>query len=360
VIRVRAFVVCLLAPLALCTLLAMARPLAAQTYTSMPLDAGFGPIDTSLPDGATPQQIIERFAAKESQFKRALDDYTYQRTVKVDTIGDEDKVDGEYLEVDDIIFNPDGRKTEHVVFAPGSTLTRIIMSPADFSDIEHRLPFVLTQEDIGQYNVTYIGRQKIDELETYAFNVAPKVMEKGKRYFKGRIWVDEHDYQIVVTDGKNVPDDTRPGHEDLSPPFITFRQQIDGQYWFPVYTKGEAVLHFEAGKGYIGQDVHIREIVKYANYKKFGSSIRILYQGQDVTNAGKPAKGSSPTSAPGGSAQPAPAQQPGASAPSAAKPSTTQPSTPQPGASQSNSSDSGAIQPTSTRPETPEPGDSHP
>ena len=100
------------------------------------------------------------------------------------------------------------------------------MSPADFQDIEQRLPFVLTKEDVGQYDLTYLGKQKVDELDTYVFDVKPKVIEKNKRYFQCRIWVEQHDLQIVVTNGKNVPDDTRKGHEDLSPPFTTYREQI--------------------------------------------------------------------------------------------------------------------------------------
>jgi hypothetical protein len=294
-----------LAPIVVCILLLLALPAGAQSGTpAMPLDSGFGPLDPSQPVGATPQQIIDQFAAKESAFQRALDNYTYQRTVQVDTLDDDGKPDGEFLEVDDIIFSPDGHKVEKAVYAPGNTLKRIVMGPADFSDIEHRLPFVLTQQEIGQYNVTYVGRQRVDALETYVFDVAPKVMEKGKRYFQGRIWVDQRDHQIVVTNGKNVPDIKRKGHEDLSPPFITYRQQIDGKYWFPVYTKAEGTLHFEAGTGYIAQDVPVREIVKYAEYKKFGSSIKIIYQGQQLPNGSQPPAGPAPAGAPSGTAHP--------------------------------------------------------
>jgi hypothetical protein len=112
--------------------------------------------------------------------------------------------------------------------------------------------------------------------------VKPKVIEKNKRYFQGRIWVDQKDLQIVVTNGKNVPDDTRKGHEDLSPPFTTYREQIDGKYWFPVYTRGEGVLHFSGGNGYLSQEVHMRETLKYSNYKQFGSSVKITFDGQEI------------------------------------------------------------------------------
>lgn len=271
-------------------LAASASASAQVSYTPMPLDSGFGKLDLTPPP--TPaQQIIDRFTEKESAFRAAMANYTYERTVRVDTIDDDTKkVDGEYYQVTDISADPDGKLYEHVVEAPANSLERVMMSPADFQDIEHRLPFVLTKEDAGQYNITYVGKQPIDDVDTYVFDVKPKVIEKNQRYFQGRIWVDAKDYQIVVTNGKNVPDDIRKGHEDLSPPFITFRQQIDGKYWFPVYTKGDGVLHFSGGQGYLSQDVHMREVVKYSNYKRFGSSVKITFDGQDVEkdNAAKP------------------------------------------------------------------------
>ncbi|HEV2464122.1 MAG TPA: hypothetical protein VGT04_09975 [Acidobacteriaceae bacterium] len=249
------------------------------SFTSVPLPAGFGQLDTSAPPVPVPQ-LIKEFTEKESMYRDAMNDYTYERSVMVQTVNDDNKVDGQYFDVTDISYDPTGRKVEHVVDAPVNTLERVIMTPADFSDIEHRLPFVLTTEDAAQYNITYVGKQRIDDVDTYVFNVEPKVIEKGHRYFDGRIWVDQQDHQIVVTDGKNVPDDLRKGHEDLSLPFITYRQQIDGKYWFPVYTHEDGELHF-TGDGY--QDVHLRETVKYTNYKRFRTSIRVLYGGQDIT-----------------------------------------------------------------------------
>ncbi|WP_446744838.1 hypothetical protein [Silvibacterium acidisoli] len=257
---------------------------AQVSYTSMPLDQGFGALDTSQPSLPV-QQIIDQFTAKESVFREAMAGYTYQRSVKVETINDDGKPDGQYFQVVDISYDPSGRKMTHVVMAPPNTLERVQMTPADLQDIEERLPFVLTKDDVGQYLVSYVGKQKVDEVDTYVFDVRPKTIEKNKRYFQGRIWVDQHDLQIVVTNGKNVPDDLRKGHEDLSPPFTTYREQIDGKYWFPVYTKGDGILHFSGGNGYMNQDVHMRETVKYTNYKQFKSTIRMIFQGQDVSNS---------------------------------------------------------------------------
>ena len=236
-------------------------------------------MNPAKPVGITPAEIIRRFAAKESQFKRALEQYTYRRTVKLDTLNLDGLVDGEYLQTDDIVFTTTGEKREQVVYAPENTLTRVAMSPADFDDIEHRLPFSLTTEDIGQYRVRYAGTQPVDNIPMYVFDVEPRQIQPGQRYFEGRIWVEQHDFQIVVTNGKNVPDNTRRGQEDLSVPFTTYRQQIDGKYWFPVYTRAEGTLHFENCKQCLPEDVHLREIVKYGDYKRFGSDSHILFNG---------------------------------------------------------------------------------
>ena len=253
-----------------------------DSFTPMALDSGFGQMDLSTPT-APPEEIIRQFAAKESEFQQALNHYTYRRTARVQTVDDDNKVDGEYYEVDDVIFDSTGRRTEKAIFAPESTLQRVMMSPSDLQDIQHGYPFVLTAEDIGQYNVKYVGRQKVDEVDCYVFDLSPKVIEKKKRYLLGRIWVDVTDLQIVVTNGRMVPDDTRKGSEDLHPPFMTWRQQVDGHYWFPVYTKGEGILHFAAGAGSMGEDVHMRDTVKYSDYKRFGSTSKIIYEGQDIT-----------------------------------------------------------------------------
>jgi hypothetical protein len=234
-----------------------------------------------------PEQIIKQFSAKETEFQEALNHYTYRRVARVQTLDDDNKVDGEWNEVDDVIFDPGGARTEKTVYAPPNTLQRVMMSPSDLQDIQHGYPFVLTTADVPAYDIKYVGRQKVDEVDCYVFDVSPKTIEKNKRYLQGRIWVDATDLQIVVTNGRMVPDDTRKNQEDLHPPFMTWRQQIDGHYWFPVYTKGEGILHFSGGYGYMAQDVHIRDIVKYTDYKRFGSTSKVFYGGQDITNNGQ-------------------------------------------------------------------------
>jgi hypothetical protein len=235
-----------------------------------------GPLDKSEPKGITVEEIIKRFSIKEKQFKEARDQYTFRQDVKVMTL-DGDTPDGMYQEVFDVTFDDKGRKVKNVVFAPQPTLTRIGMTEQDFDDIENRLPFVLTSDEIGEYDILYVGQQKQDELSTYVFDIAPKQIVGKKRYFQGRIWVDDHDFQIVETYGKTVPDiRKKKDNENLFPKFTTWREQIDGQYWFPTYTRAEDTLKFTA------QDVKIREIIKYTNYKRFGSKSKITFEGQEV------------------------------------------------------------------------------
>jgi hypothetical protein len=241
-----------------------------------------GPLDKSEPKGITVEEIIKRFAAKEKEFKTARDQYTFRQDVKVMTL-DGDTPSGMYQQVFDVTFDDKGHKIKNVVYAPQSTIEKggISMSEEDFDDIENRLPFVLTSDEIGEYDILYVGQQKQDELDTYVFDVAPKQIVGKKRYFQGRIWVDNQDFQIVETYGKTVPDirKKRGKEENLFPKFTTWRERIDGQYWFPTYTRAEDTLKFTT------QDVKIREIIKYTNYKRFGAKSRITYEGQEVQKA---------------------------------------------------------------------------
>jgi hypothetical protein len=235
-----------------------------------------GALDKSEPKGTKVEEVIKRFATKEKEFKEARDQYTFRQDVKVMTL-DGDTPDGNYQQVFDVTFDDKGRKIKNVVFAPQPTLQRIMMTEEDFDDIENRLPFVLTSDEIGEYDILYVGQQKQDELNTYVFDVAPKQIVGKKRYFQGRIWVDDHDFQIVETFGKTVPDiRKKKGSENLFPKFTTWREQVDGLYWFPTYTRAEDTLKFSMG------DVKIREIIKYTNYKRFGAKSRITYEGKEV------------------------------------------------------------------------------
>jgi hypothetical protein len=257
-------------------LLALTILMTAVLTLSPKARAQEGTLDKSLPKGITVEEVIKRFAAKEKEFKEARDQYTYRQDEKVMTL-DGNTVDGTYQQVFDVSFDDKGHRIKNVVFAPQPTLQRIQMTEEDIDDLENRLPFVLTSDEIGEYDILYVGQQKQDELSTYVFDVAPKQIVGKKRYFQGRVWVDDHDFQIVEVYGKPVPDiRKKKGNENLFPKFTTWREQIDGQYWFPTYSRAEDTLQFSLG------DVKIREIIKYTNYRRFGSKSRITFDGKEV------------------------------------------------------------------------------
>ena len=224
---------------------------------------------SNQPPAQPVDQIVQRFAAREAEFKKERDNYTYTQTFVIQTIDGDGMADGEYQMRSDILFTPDGKRFEKVMYAPASTLQRIQMSQQDLDDLEHVQPFVLTSEELPKYDIKYVGREAVDQLNTYVFDVGPKKLEKNQRYFQGRIWVDDADLEIVKTDGKAVPDIKKHGQENVFPRFETFRENIEGHYWFPTYTRADDMLQFSSG------GVHIRMTVRCANYKRFGVTIKL-------------------------------------------------------------------------------------
>src|SRR5262245_25822489 len=215
-------------------------------------------------------EIIRKFAEKEKEFKTARANYVYRQDIRVQTLNANDRVTGEWHQVWDVTFDARGRRVEKVIEAPQSTLVNISLSAEDLQDFREIQPFVLTADDINKYNLKYLGKEMVDEIDCYVFDVGPKTLEKGQRYFQGQIWVDDKDLQIVKTYGKAVPDIKEKGQENLFPRFETYREQID-DYWFPTYTKAVDTLNFSSGAQ------RIRQIIKYANYKKFEADVKLTF-----------------------------------------------------------------------------------
>jgi hypothetical protein len=241
---------------------APAPPTQAATPKSAPAAASNEP--PSIPI----DQIIQRFAAREAEFKAERDNFTYTQTFIIQTL-DDGRVDGEYRMTSEIVFTPEGKRYEKVTNAPPPSLERISLSQQDLDDLEHVQPFVLTTKELPKYDIKYVDHEPLDELSAYVFEVGPKTLEKNQRYFQGRIWVDDKDFEIVKTDGKAVPDIRKHGQENVFPRFETFRENVEGNYWFPTYTRSNDVLHFKDG------DIPIRMTVRYENYKRFGVTIKI-------------------------------------------------------------------------------------
>lgn len=238
---------------------------------------GAGQLDTAKPSGITEAQIIQKFSAAETEFQRQYVAYGFTQEIKVDTLEGND-VTGEFRRISNVHFDKD-RRMEYVTFSPQSSLRGAELSKDDFDDIE-RSPFILTAKGLPQYNLHYAGSQKVDQLQTYVFDVAPRQLVKGHRYFQGRVWVDQRALQIVKTCGKFVPDviPEKPGRlsrlmrrkkaqpQNITPVTVTYRELIDGKYWFPTYRRADDVLEFV--NGFTTEKVTIREIIKLTNYQR--------------------------------------------------------------------------------------------
>lgn len=236
----------------------------------------------TLPDPSPEQvqDIIQKFAAKEAEFQQARGNYTYRQTARVQELDEGGTPVGKWEMVSDIIFTPEGKRTEKVVYAPVATLRNLQLDPGDIQDLRDVQPFVLTTAELPKYEVRYLGREQVDEIGTYVFAVKPKKLESGQRYFEGQVWVDDRDLQIVKTYGRGVGLLKR-GADNQYPKFETYREQIDGKYWFPTYTIANDTLHFQTGPQ------KIKMMVKYEDYKQFKSDINIKY-GDEVKDDSKP------------------------------------------------------------------------
>jgi len=269
-------------------LISIATLVPAAAFADTNCEEGNSALNPAQPQGITTQEIIQKFAAREELFRQARNNYAYTQDITVQEL-DGTTVTGEYRLVQDITYDDKGGRVENVTFAPQSSLRQLSLSREDFEDFRYKMAFIMTTSDLPHYNLLYIGQQHVDEIETYVFDVAPKTIEKGQRYFQGRVWVDQKDLQIVKSCGQTVPQTIadkkkKNAQENLSPKFVTYREQIDGQYWFPTYIRAEDTLHFRM------VDVHMREIIKLTNYKRFGSKTRIIFKGEAKDPDKDPAK----------------------------------------------------------------------
>ena len=205
--------------------------------------------------------IIRKFTAKETEFRRALNSYAFKRDALIQELGMGGQVVGEYHRVSDFTFDDHGARFEKIGFFPMPSIQGFSVTNEDLEDLGGVNPFALEGAQAAQYNFKYAGKERIDELDLYVFDVVPKVMPSPKskeRVFVGRIWVDDHDLQIVKAKGKAGPETK----SNKFPVVETFREQIDGKYWFPTYVYADDDLIFDNGT-----DVRIRMRVKYTDFK---------------------------------------------------------------------------------------------
>jgi hypothetical protein len=242
------------------------------------------------PDAQGIQHIISEFAAKEKVFREARNNYTYHQINKVEEFGAGNEIVGTFEQEWDILYEDSGKRIEKVTYAPQNTLKGLIITKEDIEGFRNITPFVLTTDELPDYDIKYLGHVKVDEITAYVFSTRPKEIQKNRQYFQGIMWVDDRDLQIVKSEGKQVPQDkTHHGQENLFPRFTTWREQVDGKFWFPTYTMGDDTLYFSNAA-----PVHMKEVVRYTDYKQFKSGVRIL----TVQSVDKPKEQTAPAATP--------------------------------------------------------------
>jgi hypothetical protein len=235
-------------------------------------------------------RIVKAFTAKEAESRAALSQYVFNRSAAVSTIGLGGNITGTFRRDSFMNVTPEGTRVEKILFAPISTLTEISMTVEDLEDLGGVNPFALEPSVINLYSITYIGKEKIDELDLHVFDVAPKVMPDPKktkqRLFLGRIWVDDQDLQIVKSKGKGVPE----WKNNRFPVVDTLRVNVDGKYWFPADSRSDDEIVFANG-----QVVKMRVRVKYTNYRQGKSDVKVLDAEDEVKEETKPSPTPSPS-----------------------------------------------------------------
>lgn len=264
-------------------ILAALALMAVCTFTGLAQNATDGPINP-----AEAERIIRAFTAKEAEFRRALNSYSFKRDALIQSIGMGGQVIGEYHRVSNFTFDDQGNRYEKITFFPMATMPEV--TAEDIEDLGGIKPFALEPSKVNMYNIRYVGKEKIDELNLYIFDVQPKVMPDPKkskeRLFSGRIWVEDQELNIVKTKGKGVPETK----VNKFPTVETYRENIDGRYWFPTYSYADEELVFDNGGS-----LHVRMKVRYTDFTPSRATLRVTELGENEipsdTGVAKPIEG---------------------------------------------------------------------
>jgi hypothetical protein len=228
-----------------------------------------------------PEEIIRRFAAKEDEMVRAIKGYTFQKEVRIEEIGANNKPTGQLDIVSQVRVSPEGKMTEQPVSRQPSTLHSLDLHRGD-SDLLAPTPmFPLTTAMLPKYQIIFGGKQPLDELTTYYFTIKPRALDRAYAYFSGVVWVDVQDLVIVKTMGKWVTELGDVTASDLPfSVFETYRQQVGKDLWFPSYSRSDE--SFQSGD----VSIPLRVIVKWSDFKPAGSD-----SSGDAPPAAKPPDG---------------------------------------------------------------------
>jgi hypothetical protein len=219
------------------------------------------PTEEAPPDVPQPL-VIKRFAEKEEENARVRGRYGYKKTIKLTEYGTDGNPMGEFSVTTTPIVASDGRVYERVQADGTSTLRTVKLSPEDVNAISKIPGYPLALSQVEKYNITFVGRELVDEVDCYMFQVKPKFLERANALFEGIVWVDVKYLEIVKSYGKFVTD-LGDFHSPELPfaNFETYRENVEGKYWFPNYARSDDRLHFQDG------DVPLRVVIKWTEFK---------------------------------------------------------------------------------------------
>lgn len=213
------------------------------------------------------EEIVRRFSQKEDEYLKSRPNYGFRKSVRIQEFGPDGGVIGEFLRVTEYQKLTDGRVAMKAIEKPQSTLQGVYLAPEDLDALDKIPAYPLTTGQLAKYELKFIGRELVDEVDCYIFQVKPKTVERAKAYFEGVVWVDAQYLEVVKTYGKWVTDqgDTRGIAQLPFSLFETYRENVDGKYWFPNYLRSDDSLHTKEG------DIPVRLVIKWTDFKPAGT-----------------------------------------------------------------------------------------
>jgi hypothetical protein len=204
-------------------------------------------------------EIIHRFAANEDVMKKVFDTYDFTQSIRLDELSDPG---GKFSVTGEVYTKADGQRYLRVTKPAESSLKLMHFSLEDVRVIASMPEFPLTAGEIENYNFKYAGQDKLDQLNTYVFQVKPKMLSRKKRYFEGVIWIDDHDFAIVKSYGKYVSELEGNGTALPFTMFETYRENFQSKYWLPTYTRSDDYFKSDGN-----EDMPLRLVVRSTDFK---------------------------------------------------------------------------------------------
>jgi hypothetical protein len=217
----------------------------------------------AAPTSMPPAEIVKAFAEKEDRYARARGAYGYKKTIQLTEYGKDGQPSGEYRIVTAATVDSDGRVYEKTVEKAQNSLQYLEILPGGgLASLAKMPPYPLVTSQLAKYDLRYLGDEKVDEIDCYIFEAKPKLLDRATALFQGVVWVDKQYLEVVKTYGKWV-NDLGPVHPQEFPfvNFETYRENVDGKYWFPNYSRSDDFVRLK------DQSIPVRLVIKWTDIK---------------------------------------------------------------------------------------------